>query len=110
MAANDIPTHFADSLGMVGIVNGIVRLEFDEIIVEPNGQGRSHRVARVLLPMSAIQQVIDDLTKARDQFPQMAGAPAAASATAPAPASRPGANLIPPPPLGPPPRWKPAGQ
>jgi hypothetical protein len=96
---------FADGISKISVVNNVVRLDLVEIEPIANGTNQERPVARLLLPLNMLPGLMTDLGRISGQFgtAQPAGQPQPAQ---PAPQAG-GGSLIPPPPLGPPPRWNP---
>lgn len=99
------PVIFADGLGRISVVNGVVRLDFVEVEPQQNGSNQEKIVGRVMLPVTMLGGLLTDL--GRINAPGQAAAPAPAPTPQPQPAA--GKTMIPAPPLPPPPRWNPAG-
>lgn len=97
------PVIFADGLGRISVVNGVVRLDFVEVEPQQNGSNQEKMVGRVMLPATMLAGLMTDL--GRINMP--GGAAPQPTAAVPTPAA--GKTMIPAPPLPPPPRWNPAG-
>src|SRR5258708_25926638 len=97
---------FADGISKISVVNNVVRLDLVEVEPVGNGTNQERQVARLLLPLNMLPGLLADLGRISGQagLGQPMGTPQPAPGAAPAHG---GGSLIPPPPLGPPPRWDP---
>jgi hypothetical protein len=101
------PVIFADGLGRISVVNGVVRLDFVEVEPQQNGANQEKVVGRVMLPLPMLAGLLTDL--GRINAGAAAPAPTMAPPAAPSPQAQPsGKTMIPAPPLPPPPRWNPS--
>jgi hypothetical protein len=95
---------FADGISKISVVNNVVRLDLVEVEPVANGTNQERPVARLLLPLNMLPGLMTDLGRISSQFgTSQVPAPPPAQ---PAPSAGAG-SMIPPPPLGPPPRWNP---
>ncbi|MBI1778539.1 MAG: hypothetical protein HYR63_24635 [Proteobacteria bacterium] len=96
---------FADGISKISVVNNVVRLDLVEVEPVAAGTNQERPVARLLLPLNMLQGLITDLSRISSQSGMTQ--PGVMPQAAPAAPAQGGGTMIPPPPLGPPPRWNP---